>query len=473
MTVTKPTAGNGARPDFLRNSDAFAWGMERDPALRSTVVTIFLLDRTPDFERVREGFARAVRTLPMFGQRVVHSVPPAPPRWEPDPDLDLDFHVRRTTATAPDGGVADLDTLLGLARRAEMDDFDRARPLWEATVVEGLTLDGVPDRAALLLKIHHSLTDGVGGVQLAFELLDLGPEPTERPEAARVPEQPARRFSDAGAAASYDVGAVRSLVTGLARFAPHAVAGVLLHPVDTVRDVSAVTASVYRTARPINRTGSTLMTERRLVRRLDVLDVPLADMKAAAHACDASLNDAFLAAVAGGLRRYHERHDVPVGDLHVTMPISLRSDEDGPGGNRITLMRFDVQAGIVQPDTRIRAIRTRAQAMRSERSLPYTQAIAGALNLLPRWYLAQMLRHVDILASDVPGIPVEVWLAGAKVLMQYPFGPTIGAGVNVTLMSYVDTCAIGVNADTGAIPDFEVFMECLREGFDEVLAVGR
>ena len=208
------------------------------------------------------------------------------------------------------------------------------------------------------------------------------------------------------------------------------------------------------------------------LRQLGVLEVPLADLKASAHACEATLNDAFLAAVAGGVRRYHERHEAEIGDLHVTMPLSLRTESDAIGGNRITLMRFDVPARIPRADTRMRAIHVRAQRMRSERSLPYTQAIAGALNLLPRSYLAAMLRHVDVLVSDVPGIPVPVWLGGAKVLVQYPFGPTIGSAVNVTLMSYVDTCAIGVDVDTGAVPDPEVFLECLREGFDEVLAVG-
>jgi hypothetical protein len=97
--------------------------------------------------------------------------------------------------------------------------------------------------------------------------------------------------------------------------------------------------------------------------------------------------------------------------------------------------------------------------------------IAGGLNLLPRWYIAAILRHVDFLASDVPGIPMPVYLGGAAVRMQYPFGPTIGAGVNVTLMTYVDTCALGINVDIGAIPDYDVFHDCLVAGFDEVLAL--
>jgi diacylglycerol O-acyltransferase len=462
------------RHDFLRHSDAFAWEMEHDAALRSTVVTLLLLDRSPDLARVRDGFERATVLVPMLRRRVVHSAPPAPPRWEDDPDFDLDFHVRRLTATAKDDGEPGLDDLLELARRAEMDDFDRARPLWEATVVEGLTLDGEPGRAALLLKLHHSLTDGVGGVQLAMAILDLGPDPTPREPVAPVPPQrvpgPLTPWT---ASAAYDAGLLRSLAGGLVRHAPGALRAGLLHPVDTARDVAAMTSSVMRTVRPINQTGSALMAERRLVRHLAVLDVPLADLKNAAHTCDVSLNDAFLAAVTGGLRRYHERHGAEVGDVHVTMPVSLRTDGDAPGGNRITLMRLDMPAGIRRADTRMKAVHGRVQPVRSERSLPYTQAIAGALNLLPRWYLAAMLRHVDVLVSDVPGVPVPLWLGGAQVTMQYPFGPTIGAGVNVTLMSYVDTCAIGVNADSGAVPDLDVFLECLREGFEEVLAVAR
>ena len=109
--------------------------------------------------------------------------------------------------------------------------------------------------------------------------------------------------------------------------------------------------------------------------------------------------------------------------------------------------------------------------MRHEKSLPYTQWIAGALNMMPRWYIGSILRHVDFLCSDVPGIPVPVFLGGARVLTQYAFGPTIGAAVNVTLLTYVDTCALGIDVDTGAIPDYDVFSMSLVAGFDEVLAL--
>ena len=160
-----------------------------------------------------------------------------------------------------------------------------------------------------------------------------------------------------------------------------------------------------------------------------------------------------------------------VGDLHLTMPISIRTEDDGVGGNHITLARFDVPAGIADPAERISETRERTNKVRNERSTPYVQIIAGAMNLMPRWYIGSMLRKVDFLASDVPGLPVPVYLAGAKMRVQYAFGPTIGAAVNVTLLTYCDTCSLGIDVDTGAIPDFEEFYDCLVEGFDEVLAL--
>jgi hypothetical protein len=232
-----------------------------------------------------------------------------------------------------------------------------------------------------------------------------------------------------------------------------------------------MTASVYRTMRPVRETGSPLMKERTLERRLGVHEVPLAKLKEAGHRGGGALNDAFVAGIAGGLRRYHERHGVTVGDLHLTMPISVRTEDDAEGGNHITLARFDVPVGVPDPAARISETRERTTQVRNERSTPYIQIIAGAMNLMPRSYIGSVLRKVDFLASDVPGVPVPVYLAGAKVKVQYAFGPTIGSAVNVTLLTYVDTCALGIDVDTGAIPDFEAFYDCLVEGFDEVLAL--
>ena len=449
---------------FLRNSDAFTWAMESDPRLRSTVVSVVLLDRSPDWEAVRERFDLMSRELPVFRQRVVPSPPPAPPRWEYDPDFDLDYHIRRSVAP----GAGTLEDVLEVARLAEMQDFDRARALWETTFIDGLENGG----AAMVCKFHHALTDGIGGVQIAMTLFNLSEELYERGPLPPAPE--VSRPSWLGGYRDswrYNIGLIANAVAGAAKAAPRLVSDTVRRPIATVRTAAATTASVYRTIRPISRTGSPLVTERGLIRRLAVHQVPMTQLREAAHNCGGALNDAFVAGVAGGLRLYHEKHGVQIGDLHLTMPISLRTSADDVGGNRITLMRFDVPVGEADPAARIRAIHQRAGAVRTERSLPHTQLIAGALNLMPRWYIGSVLRHVDFLASDVPGVPVPVFLGGAPVRAQYAFGPTIGSAVNVTLLTYVDTCALGIDVDTVAIPDHEVFQEALVAGFDEVLAL--
>ena len=453
--------------EFMRQTDAFTWAMESDPRLRSTVVTVILLERSPDWDVVRSRFEVVCAALPMFRKRVAESLPPAPPHWEDAPDFDPDFHLRRVSAPEP----GTLEGVLEMARLAAMADFDRARPLWEATLIEGL--DG--GKAAVLCKFHHGLTDGVGGVQIAMTLFDLTRKPRKLTAVKDQTDSPAidehGLLSDYVDLARYDLGLIGKAVTGALSTAPRLLLNTIRRPLATATSATELAGSIYRMIRPINETGSTLMTQRSLTRRLWVHDVPLSTLKRAAHRGGGALNDAFVAGIAGGLRRYHEEHGTAVGDLHLTMPISLRQQGDDMGGNRITLMRFDVPVGVADPARRISEIRERTNRVRNEKSIPYTQIIAGAMNLMPRWYVGSVLRKVDFLASDVPGVPVPVYLGGAKVRMQYAFGPTIGSAVNVTLLTYTDTCALGVDIDTGAIPDFEVFCDCLVAGFDEVLAL--
>jgi hypothetical protein len=153
------------------------------------------------------------------------------------------------------------------------------------------------------------------------------------------------------------------------------------------------------------------------------------------------------------------------------MPISMRRESDPVGGNRITLERFTVPTGEADPGARVRMTGWRCRAARYEEALPWSDAVAGALNLLPSGVIGSMLKHVDFLASDVPGVPVTLYLAGAEVTGNYAFGPTTGAALNVTLVSYRGTCCVGCNVDTTAVPDAEILVDCLRQGFDEVLGL--
>ena len=230
--------------------------------------------------------------------------------------------------------------------------------------------------------------------------------------------------------------------------------------------------SIGRTVAPLRETLSPIMKERSQARHLETLEVPLADLKRAAAAAGGTVNDGFMAAVTGGLRRYHERHGAPVAELRVTMPISVRTPDDPIGGNRITLIRFPVP--VSDPIRRPASGRwsRRCRTAREERSLPYTNAHRGRPQPPATRRRGEHPEARRLPRQQRPGLPVPRVPRRARVESYVAFGPTIGSSVNVTLLSYAGTCCVGMTIDTAAVPDPEVLAECVREGFEEVLLLG-
>ena len=257
-----------------------------------------------------------------FGSAWCHQCPRPRRVGKSDPDFDLAFHVRRVDAPGP----ATIDTLLEMARIAAMADFDRARPLWEVTLIDGLANGG----AALLCKLHHSLTDGIGAVGIAMTLYDAAPDYEHR----ALPQIPATSvaghlgvFLDSIA---YEANLAASAIADSVKAGPGLLASSILHPFSTAAGFGALAASVVRTARPTRRPGSPIMVKRNHHRRLAVHEVPTEHLRQAGKTCGGSLNDAFIAAVAGGLRRYHEKHAVAVGALRCDNA-GQHPDRRGPG----------------------------------------------------------------------------------------------------------------------------------------------
>ena len=449
---------------FMRNADAFSWYLEKDPGLRATIIAVTWLARSPDFEALAARLDRATRLAPRFRQRPVD--PPARlanPLWI-ETDFDLSLHLRRHDAPSPHTPA----TVLEFARREAMTGFDRSRPLWQFTLIEHLRGEG----AALVMKVHHSLTDGIGGMQLAFLLFETTQEP-------HADDQPVQEMNGRGPGTAelvreslaHDWQRIfETLRHGISDAIPAAVR-VARNPLHAATDAMATAHSVARFVAPVRETLSPLMIDRSLDRRLAMLAVDLDDLKQAAKSVGGTLNDAFVAAVTGGLRRYHELHGAHVDDLRVTLPVSIRKEDDPPGGNRITLERFAVPVGLADPAERILRTGARCRAARDDRALPLSDAIAGILNLLPSSVVGSMLKHVDFVASNVPGVNVPIYLVGAPVSGYFVFGPTTGSALNVTLLTYRGTCCVGFNIDAAAVPSHDVLMECFRQGFEEVLAL--
>ena len=450
---------------FMRESDAFSWYMERDPALRSTVVSVVWLSHSPDWDVLRARVERATCLVPMFRKRVVE-LPEwlSTPRWTVDAAFDLGWHLRRIDAPAPHSAA----TVLEFAARCATTPFDHARPLWEFTLIEHLDSGG----AAFVMKVHHALTDGVGGMELALLLFDTERDPDGPVE---VPAAPAAERLDTATLVRESVartaGKVLTFADRRVRGSVPAALETMAHPRARLEGALETWRSIARTVAPARQTLSPIMRARGIGRTFDTLAVDLEDMKRAAAAAGGTVNDAFVASVTGGLRRYHERHRRPVESLRVTLPISIRRPGDPPGGNRITLMRFEVPVSDPRPERRVADSHRLCHAASHERSLEFTNAIAGALNLLPPGVVRGMLKRVDFLTSDVPGFPFPVYLASAPVERFVAFGPTIGCAVNCLLLSYNGRCHVGVSMDTAAIADPDVFVDCLREGFEEVLGM--
>jgi diacylglycerol O-acyltransferase len=450
----------------MGEEDALLWRLERDPVLRSTTAAVAVLERAPPRDALRATLQRAACAIPRLRQRVL-DLPPllSTPIWVDDPHFDLDYHLRFVRAP----GKGTLRELLDLAAPLAMQGFDAARPPWEFVVAEDL--EG--GRAGVVQKLHHAVTDGAAGMLLMQRVYHRDPDEAGDADSGGLPPAvPALR-----SAAEVVLGNLAAAPWRTLRRAGVAL-GAALHPLATARRVVDDGRSVVRSLGPALQPKSPLLRGRSTRYRFEALVVALPALRAAARAVGCRVNDAFLAALAGGFGRYHERHDAAVEELRVTLPINLRSGESATAaGNRIMLARLALPLAAGDAGRRMRAIRDRVAEERRQPALAYVEDVAAVLNRLPPALLgaaaSPVTRSVDCVASCVPGLPAPLHLAGARVEALYAFGPTAGAATNVTLLSYGDEAFVTLNADPAAVPDPPLLRSCLEEGFDEVLALAR
>src|SRR3954453_13612132 len=150
----------------MTDAEAMMWNIEKDPWLSSNFGTVTILDRPVDFELFRKRIASAVAEIPRMRERVVPTLGRlAPPSWQPDPEFRLRYHVRRGAVPAPgsDRQLFDVAALL------LPDPPDRTRPLWQFVAIDGLS----EGRGALFGKMHHTITDGKGGIRLAERYMEI------------------------------------------------------------------------------------------------------------------------------------------------------------------------------------------------------------------------------------------------------------------------------------------------------------
>lgn len=453
----------------MSDVEALMWNLEKDPALASTFANVTILDQPPDLERLRRTMDRAVKVVPRLRQRVVPALGRlAPPEWQDDPEFDLDYHIRRIGLPAP----GDERTLFDLATVLANTPLERTRPLWEFTVIDGL--EG--DRAVLFQKLHHTITDGEGGVRMSAEFLDFSREETERDDPPEIEPGDALRTNLVETVLDTATHNLRRQV-GVARRAVTNAAGLVRHP-DKIPEVGVEVVSsvqsLLRQAAVTGQAGSPLWTERSLRRRFEVLRIPLDETKRAVKTLGGSVNDLFVAGAAFGAGAYHRAKGVDVSELRISMPVSTRSDRS-MGGNAFTPARLTVPVGGASALADFDAIRERLSTTKGEPALSLAEGLAGVINVLPTSLLVRITRQqvetVDFATSNVRGAPFDLFVAGAKILANYPMGPTGGTAFNLTVLSSGGWLDMGINIDLAAIDDPELLRQCLEDSYAQLLSV--
>ena len=347
--------------------------------------------------------------------------------------------------------------------------MDISRPLWTATLVEGLA-DG---RAATLLHVSHAVTDGVGSVEMFAEIYDLERDPPAEADApaAHSAGSVAQRFDAAGHQPPAHGRTRRRLGRGVRGGIGSRAGrpGARVHGFGDRGYALSGMRVINRAAEP-----SPLLRRRSLATRTEAIDIPLSDLHKAAKAGGGSINDAYLAGLCGALRRYHDALGVPISTLPMAVPVSLRAEADTTGGNQFTGVNLAAPVGTADPVSRMKKIRAQMTQRRDEPAMNIIGSFAPVLSVLPTAVLEGITGSVigsDVQASNVPVYPGDTYIAGAKVLRQYGIGPLPGVAMMVVLISRGGWCTITVRYDRASVRNEALFAQCLLEGFNEILAL--
>jgi len=394
---------------------------------------------------IRRMLAARLNVAPIFGRRLASApLNIAHPVWLDNARIDLNYHVRRMTVPPP-GGRAEVERCVA-DLHAEL--MDRAHPLWQMTVLEGLA-DG---RCAYYFKVHHAVLDGVSSMALAAALYDTGPTPARRPRSSRPrPRTSPGLIEVAGTVLRHDV----SQLVRVLRYLP-----------DAARTLAElVTAPPPRrfTFGPRTPLNATITGERSVA----FVPVPLAEVKAVGARHQATVNDVVLALCSAALRGYLARHGgVPKEPLIAAMPISVRDPGDARYGTEATMSFLPLPTQLADPLRQLKKITATTAAVKAaHRARPHLPTdfpsvgvpwlAASLAALYARGHVADVVPPIaNVIISNVPGPRAPLYTVGLKMQEYWPLSIVEhGVGVNITVISYVDTLEFGVTAARALVPE--------------------
>jgi len=448
------------------------------PTMHLQVCGLLILDPSTmpsgySYDAIRSMLHERLPRIPSVHQKVA-TIPLnlGRPFWVDDPDLDMDRHIHRVILKPP----GDTRSLAKVAGDISGWPLRRDRPLWEIWVIEGLA-DG---QVALLAKMHHSTIDGISGANMMGQLLDLEPVPA----------------ASSGPSEDWRAQKPPSQLELLGR----ALAGRLTEPVDIARLVPATAFHLARTlwrlgwqrggpatAKPFTAPRTPFNATITARRSIAFTDVALADVKRVKDAFAVTVNDVVTAVVGGALRRYlDDCGDLPDRTLIAAAPVSVHDQTAARMGmTKVSVMFSTLATDEKDPAERLRNIASaNARAKEIHRMVGadtltrwaehfWLNAFALGARLYSSLHAADHLRVVhNVILSNVPGPPVPLYLAGARLVGLYPLGPiTDGAGLNVTVLSEEDRVGFGIVTCPDLVPRVWDLADAIPEALEELVAV--
>jgi diacylglycerol O-acyltransferase / wax synthase len=391
------------------------------------------------------------------------------PLWVDDPSFNIDYHVRHTALPQP-GGIEQLRMLAG---RIFSQRLDRTKPLWELWLVQGLE----ENRFAVISKVHHSLVDGVSGVDLTTVLFDVTPTP---PDQSPDDWAPSAEPSSAELVAS-GLRGIAGTPIGLARRA----VDVARRPKDTIAELAETAEGLGEVAWSfVNPPPQTpLNVPIGPHRRVLWQSFPLEDLKTIKNVLGGTVNDVFLAIATGALRRWLQSRGVRTEGLELRgiVPVSIRGDQEKNAlGNRITAMLGPLPVYATDPVERLRIISESMKGLKESKQAVGAEALTRLQDFAPPTILAQAsrlnfsTRAYNLLVTNVPGPQFPLYLLGREMLELAPV-PFLAQkrALAIAIMSYNGNVVIGLMGDYDAMSDLDEFGGQIRDSLNELLAEAR